>query len=73
MGIDSKVVRMWLMYWSSREKGIGKYVLDSEERGMKTSEFFKGRKTLSTFSVKRTSLNNIRIGESQFFSFRTFY
>jgi hypothetical protein len=46
-------------------------VLASEERDIKTSEFFEGRKA-STFSARRTRLNNIRIGESLFFSFRTF-
>jgi hypothetical protein len=37
-------------------------LLESEERGIKTSEFFEGRKA-STFSAKRTSLNNISIGK----------
>jgi hypothetical protein len=69
--IGSKEVRMWFRCWSSREKHSLKYLLESEERGIKTSEFFKGRKA-STFSARRTSLNNICIGESLFFSFRTF-
>jgi hypothetical protein len=46
-------------------------LLESEERGIKTSEFFKDRNA-STFPVRRTSLNNIRIEESPFFLIRTF-
>jgi hypothetical protein len=45
-------------------------LLESEERGIKTSEFFKRRKA-SIFPVGGTSLDNIYIGESLFFSFRT--
>jgi hypothetical protein len=43
-GVGSKEIRMWLRCWSSREKRSEKYVLESKERGIKTSEFFEGRK-----------------------------
>jgi hypothetical protein len=71
-GISSKVVQMWLWCWSTREMSSWKHLLDSKERGIKTSEFFQRRKaSSSTFSARRTSLDNVRIGESLFILFIT--
>jgi hypothetical protein len=46
-------------------------VLESEDEGIKTLRFIKGRKTL-IFSWKSISLNNEWIGKSLWFSFRIF-
>jgi hypothetical protein len=54
-------------YWFEGGHGAGAleksvvrmYLLESEDRGIKTCEFFEGRKaSSSTFSARRTSLNN---------------
>jgi hypothetical protein len=67
------LVQRWFKGTEALEKSVvRRYLLESEERGIKTSVFFKGRQALSsTFSATRTSLNNICIGENLFFSFRT--
>jgi hypothetical protein len=53
---------------------VRKYLLENKERGIMTSEFLKGRNVSSSiFSLRRASLNNIHIGESKFFLFRTLY
>jgi hypothetical protein len=67
-GVGLKVVHR---YRSSRETPSYRYLLESEDRCIKRSEFVKGSKA-SIFTVRRTILNNICIGESLFFSFKTF-
>jgi hypothetical protein len=64
----------WFEGMGALEKSVvRKNLLESKERDIKTSEFFEGSKaSSSTVSARRTSLNNILIGDSLFFSFRIF-
>jgi hypothetical protein len=59
-------------YRSSEQQHCKKYLLEIKERGIKTSEFFEGRKaSSSTISARRPGLDNLHIGESLFFLLKT--
>jgi hypothetical protein len=57
---EQALVRGRLQYWSTKEEHNWKYLLELEERGIGSSEFFEGRKA-SIFSVRGTHFNNKRI------------